>query len=167
LEAAKPAGLLARDLGTTASTGMRLRLLVDGRPVREVEVTRRAANHLEVAVKVRRESVGSIIGTIGSITVKGRNVAGLWPDRGGPRVQLWFTDEQMPVLRDALSSRVQVSGLIRRNMAGQAIGVTVRRLECLPSYGEGKPVTGIVGLAPSLTGDRSTLDFLDEIRGVS
>jgi hypothetical protein len=166
-EAAKPASALARGLGTTTGTGMRLRLLVDGNPVREVEVTRRAGLHLDAAVDVRRESVGSIVGTVGSITVKGRNIAGLWPDRGGPRVPLWFTDEQTSMMRDAFASRVQVSGLVRRNIAGQAVGVTVRRLERLPSHGAGKPLTGLVGLAPSLTGDRSTQAFLDEIRGTS
>jgi hypothetical protein len=114
-----------------------------------------------------RESVGSVIGTLGSVNVKGRNVAGLWPDRGGPRVQLWFTDEQMPVLRDALACRVQVSGLIRRDGNGRMTGVTVHRVERLPSRGEGRPLTGLVGLVPSLTGDRSTLDFLDDIRGQS
>jgi hypothetical protein len=112
-----------------------------------------------------RESVGSVTGTLGSITVKGRNVAGLWPDRGGPRVHLWFTDEQMPELRDALASRVQVSGLIRRDGTGRAVGVSVRRVERLPARGAGRPLTGLVGLVPSLTGDLSTLDFLDEIRG--
>jgi hypothetical protein len=43
--------------------------------------------------------------------------------------------------------------------------VTDRRLERPPSCGEERPLTGLVGLAPSLTGDLSTLDFLAEIRG--
>jgi hypothetical protein len=175
LEAAKPASELARDLGTAVGVGMRLRLLIDGRLVREAEVTGHAARHLDATIKrhrdattkIRRESVGSVLGTLGYISVKGRNVAGLWPDRGGPRVQLSFTDEQLPALRDALASRVQVSGLIRRDGNGRVTGVTVRRIERLPSFGEAKPLTGLVGLSPSLTGDLSTLAFLDEIRGTS
>jgi hypothetical protein len=111
--------------------------------------------------------VGSVLGILGSITVKGRNAAGLWPDRGGPRVRLWFTDEQMPALRDALARRVQVSGLLRRDGTGRVTEVAVRRIELLPSHGEGKPVTGLVGVAPNLTGDLSTLDYLAWIRGES
>ncbi len=47
-------------------------------------------------------------------------------------------------------------------------GVTARRTERPSPRGEERPpLTGLVGLAQSLTGDLSTLDYLDYIRGES
>lgn len=161
-EAAIPAAGLAKGLGATVDAGMRLTLISGGKAVQEVDVTRRAARNLHAALKVRRESIGSVTGTVGSITVHGRNRAGLWADRDDARVLVTFTDEQTPMIREALGDRVLVRGRLRRNSNGQLIGVTMRDLEPLSSA-EAAPLGSLTGLAPDLTGGQTTREYLQDI----
>jgi hypothetical protein len=76
-EVARPARTVAGHLGTTVDTGMSLMLVVDGEVMRTVDVTRRASTNLKRALKVRTTSIGSVIGTLRSVSVHQQNRAGL------------------------------------------------------------------------------------------
>ncbi|WP_326555146.1 hypothetical protein [Micromonospora sp. NBC_01813] len=70
VNAARTARRLAGRLGATPDTGMRLSLIVDGQVSKTVAVTRRASVNLDRALKVRRESIGSVSGSIDSMSVR-------------------------------------------------------------------------------------------------
>src|SRR5688572_12072022 len=69
--AAVKAAELADMLGLRPDVGMELELLLAGESVRQVTVTRRAAEHLRAGLRVRQRSIGSVTGQLETITEHG------------------------------------------------------------------------------------------------
>lgn len=167
-DAAKKATAVAKGLRGDLAEGLVLTLTSDGDDVSDIapaRVTQRASAHLKDALTVKRESIGSVAGIIGSINVHRRNVAGLWPERGGARLEVNFDDPDLDRVRDALGHRVLVAGRLKRNGVGQVVRLTMRTLERLPEHGE--PVQELYRLDPNLTDDLATIAYLRTIRGAS
>ncbi|GGM19977.1 hypothetical protein [Micromonospora yangpuensis] len=57
-------------------------------------MTRQVAENLAAALKVRRQSIGSVIGTLDSIYLHGQRRAGLWQERTNRRLDVTFTAAQ-------------------------------------------------------------------------
>jgi hypothetical protein len=158
---------LAQLLGMLPSDGLRVELLSDGEPVRDVVMTRRAGEHLRAGLKVRRQSIGSLIGRLDTASLHERREAGLWLERGGERVAIHFRDDQIDVIRRAWGRRVEVAGRVVRDVDGRALSLQMKSLEILPDTGQGRPLTDLVGLDANLTGGQDPHDYLREIRGAS
>ncbi|MFU8849417.1 hypothetical protein ACNAW0_00255 [Micromonospora sp. SL1-18] len=158
---------LAHMLGLLAVDGMVVELLDRGRVVRDVTITRHAAEHLVAALKVRRQSIGSVIGRLDAISVHQRREAGLWHERTGERITVTFAAAQTDEISSALGHRVEIAGRITRDIDDRLISIKVRSLERLPDHGEGPPVTDLFGIDPDLTGGMDPTDYLGEIRGAS
>ncbi len=156
---------LANLLGLMPDLGMQLELLANGRPVRQVTVTRRSAEHLSPGVNIRRKSIGSVVGRLDSATVHERREAGLWPTAGGGRVAVLFRETDVDVIRAALGCRVEVSGTLTRDANDRLISIRLRELEVLPN--EGPPLTGLTGMDPGFTSGLTPAEHLREIRGAS
>ena len=156
---------LAQALGLLTEDGVLLRLLRDGAQVREVTITHRASENLRSAlgVGVRRVSIGAVTGRLESLSGRNGLMAGVWPDRGGTRVDVRYTEEQIPQVRAAWYRRVSISGRLERDAAGRPVRIRMRSLEILPT--EAPPLVGLIGMDPTLTGDLDTAAFLDQIRG--
>ncbi len=73
-----------------ADRTMVLTLLIDGEARRTVEVTHQTALNATAALQARRISLGSVIGTLDSVSVHRRKRAGLWTARDGRRVEVTF-----------------------------------------------------------------------------
>lgn len=156
---------LARKLGLLSTNGMVLELLDGDRVVRDVIVTRQAADHLSVALEQRQHSIGSLIGRLDAISVHRGLEAGLWHERTGKRVKVAFSKAQTEEVTSALGKRVEVAGSIARTVDGEAVDIRMRSVEVLA---EGRPpVAGLVGLDPDFTGGMEPKDYLREIRGAS
>lgn len=166
-DAAKRAKTVADGLRGDLSEGLVLRLVSDSRsePMPSATVSRRASEHLKEALSIRQESIGSVSGIIGSVNVHRRNVAGLWPERGGARLEVTFENRDLDRIRDALGHRVLVAGRLKRNGVGQVVRMSMRTIERLPEQAEA--LHRMYGLDPTLTGDLSTLSYLRNIRGAS
>jgi hypothetical protein len=158
---------LAQMLGLLPSDGLQVELLTDGKPVRAVRVTRHAGEHLRSGLQVRRQSIGSVIGRLETASLHEKREAGLWLERGRDRVAVQFRDDQVDVIRGAWGKRVEVAGRVTRDVDGRPLSVKMTSLEILPDTGQGRPLTELVGLDPSLTGGRDPQDYLREIRGAS
>lgn len=165
VQATKQAGRLASKLGATIDTGMAWQLFVDGEMTREVHITHRTSVNARQALRVRHESIGSAIGRLGSIGVMKKKTAGLWLTPDHQRIPLSFTDDQFEVVRNALNQEVQVSGRLMRNAEGQLLRIAMNTM--MPGPIEHAHMSKLQGIAPNFTGELSTLEYLDGIRGAS
>lgn len=166
-EAATPAERVCRHLGTTIDSGMRLTVIEGGRETKHAEVTRRVQANLRAAKKVRRETIGSVTGFLGSLNVRGTGTAGVWLDRGGQRVTVKFDRDRLEELRPWIGRRVEVRGRLSRNAGDQILRVRMSHVEPLPSVEESPALTGLVGAAPGITGGLSIREHLERLRGAS
>lgn len=157
----------ARDLIDGAENHeVQLEALRDDQPVRSVRATIVARRHLDAGLtRGHRDSIGSVIGHLDSISVHDKNEARLWPERGGPPVLVRFSSDDLDCVKSYLGERVEASGRLRRDQAGQLVSVQLRTLERLPSIDDSPPLTELIGLDPDFTGGVSSAEYLREIRG--
>ncbi len=158
---------LARMLGLLNTDGMILELIDGNRVIRNVTVTRHAAEHLGVALQERRHSIGSLIGRLDTISVHQRLNAGLWHERTGERVTVTFDPPQTDEITAALGKRVELAGRITRTLDDRLVDIRMRSVEILPDLNDGPQLTGLVGLDPNFTGGMDPADYLREIRSAS
>ncbi|MGV9805561.1 hypothetical protein [Micromonospora chersina] len=158
---------LANVLGLLATDGMVVELLEQGQVVRNVTVTRRAAEHLAAALKVRRQSIGSLIGMLDTVSLHQKREAGLWLERTGERVPVTFDATQTGQVTASLGKRVEISGRITRDLDDRLQGIKMRSLTVLPDKAATTPASDLIGLDPDLTGGSTPEDYLREIRGAS
>ncbi|MGQ0779459.1 MAG: hypothetical protein ACT4NY_34420 [Pseudonocardiales bacterium] len=156
---------VTRNLGVDAVRAMVLTLLVDGRPRRTVEITHRASVNIRTARKTRYSSLGSVIGRLDSVSVHGRNRAGLWTDRGGLRVEVTFDDDQQIEIASMLGRRVEIWGPLTRAANDQALSVRVRSITPLRNPAEARPLSELRGIAPDLTDGAEVREYLEGLRG--
>ncbi|MEU4715518.1 hypothetical protein AB0F73_17920 [Micromonospora purpureochromogenes] len=167
LRAADAGVELAQLLGLLVTDGIVVEWLQDGLLTRSVTVTRKAAENLGSALKVRRQSIGSVIGRLDTVSLHQRREAGLWHERTGERVTVFFDKDHTTQIQAALGRRVEVAGRIARNMDDKLISIRMRSLELLPEDAAAAPATDLIGLDPDLTRGASPGDYLREIRGAS
>lgn len=165
--AVRAAELATRNLGTNADRGMVLTLLVDGEARRTAEITHRASTNARRAVRTRHSSLGSVTGTLDSVSVHRSKRAGLWTDRGGRRVEIRFDTEHLNEVATLLGQRVEVWGRLSRNADDQVISVQARRFIELPHRDEGRQLSDLRGIAPNLTGGEDVALYLERLRGTS
>nr|MDT0661656.1 hypothetical protein [Micromonospora sp. DSM 115978] len=146
---------------------MKVELLRDRKPVRAVTVTRRSAENLSATLKTRRESIGSVIGTLDTVTLHGKREAGLWLERTRRRIVVSFGRDQVETVRLALGERVEIAGRLTRDLADRLISIRMRDLEVLPRTSSEAPASGLIGLSPDMIGDRTPEQHLEDIRGAS
>jgi hypothetical protein len=164
--AAQTAAELARTLGLMKTAGMKVELLQDKQVKQSVTVTRRSAEHLNATLEVRRESIGSVIGTLDTVSLHGKREAGLWDERTSRRVTVRFAVTDIDQVRSALGRRVEISGRVVRDFQDRLISIRLRDLEVLPDAAAA-PVTGLIGMSPDMIGDSSPSEHLEELRGAS
>lgn len=164
VNAARKARQLASGLGTMPDTGMRLALIVDGERRGVVDVTHRTAVNLRRAMQVRRESIGSVTGAIDSMSVHKKPVAGLWSIRGGRRITVDLSTDLVARALEVLGRQVTVRGRIRRNAAGQILGVRASSIEVARDPADAPPLASFVGAIPDLTGGLDPAAYLEAIR---
>jgi len=165
--AVREAARATQNLGTDAAHAMVLTLLVDGEAKRSVEITHRASANAKAAVKARSSSLGSVIGTLDSVSVHKRNRAGLWTARGGRRVEVSFDDDHLDSLATLLGRRVEVWGRLSRNSDDQVLSVQACRFITLQQPDEGRRLADLRGIAPNLTGGDEVDVYLERLRGTS
>nr|AIA12907.1 Unknown Function [uncultured bacterium] len=122
---------------------------------------------MQRALQVRTKSLGSAIGTLRSVSLHGRNRAGLWLDRTGQRVNVKFENEHIPGVRELLGRRVMIKGELDRNSSGQLLAIKFKRADVLPTRDESPRLSSYTGICPDITDGRSIPEHLEIIRGAS
>lgn len=153
-------------LGTTADSGMRLTFLRDGREELVAEVTKRTATNLGRALRTKYRSIGSVVGTIRSVTLQSGRSAGLWLDgrNKNHRVKVVFAESDLELVRRAFGRRVVVRGELSRNAKGQILKVDMRSIEVLPTADQAPPLTDLVGGHPGITEGLGSVEYVRKFR---
>ena len=109
----------------------------------------------------RRRSYGSISGTLDTISTRrdSKKFQILDPVSRRP-VSCQFSDDQIDVVKDALTRRVVVSGTVVRNMSGQPLRIEDGELQVPDSS---TPLTNLIGVDPQFTGGLSLPEYFERI----
>ena len=108
----------------------------------------------------RRESFGSITGVLDTISTRTPAKFQILDPVSRRPVSCQFAPEQIDAMKDALSKRVTVRGIIVRNISGQPLRVKQGEVEVLP---ESLPLTNLIGVDADYTGGLSLPDYFDRI----
>lgn len=128
-------------------------------------VTPQLAANARDALKIATEAKGSVIGMLEVINVHGGRVFSVYDIVRRRPVRCHFPDEMMAEVKDALTRRVLVEGVLRRNRLGDLVRVLVERLEVLPELIEAPSVDELLGSDPGFTGGLSSEDYVRGLRG--
>lgn len=148
----------AKDL--VRSSGEHAKLEASGNVV---WLDRQLHERLQAVTPWVREFYGSVRGQLTGVNVTRGNRASMRPHTGGRVVHIGFPMQLAESMRDGLLQFVEVEGVVRQNDEGRTYYVaadTVRVVE-QPSMSW----RDLRGSMPGLTGDMSTAEYLESIRG--
>lgn len=156
----------ARDMLAAAADGIDLTILNGTDEVRHVRVTEAAHRHLDAILRTgSRDSIGSVVGRLESVSVHDRRRARLWPANHGPSVEVRFDEAHLSLISESIGARVEAYGRLRRNRFDEIEYLTLRGLDVLPDADDSPPPVGLAGLDPGITGGKPAADYLREMRG--
>lgn len=136
-----------------------------GRRDAHAEVSAQAAVNLDQLLPVKRHAIGSVEGTIETVSMHG----------GKPRFIVYHSRTKKAVtcviddnlLREAaamLGNRVSVGGVVYSNARGEPLRIEVHRMRRLRERHELPTTASLTGADPDFTGGLSTEEFLRSIR---
>lgn len=108
--------------------------------------------------------IGSVVGTLESITVHAKKEASLYNDFDKRRVVVSFAEADYPRVHAALRKRVEVYGILHEDNAGRPVRIRLQDLEVLPQDEDLPTLRSLVGSMPDLTGDLTPEQYLDRNR---
>lgn len=138
------------------------------KPVRWHHVTATNAAALTASIKTQVDYHGAALGLIHSLYKEAeRPHFDLRDANRGGLVKCFYPRELYPAVIAALNDReryVHVSGIVRANRIDKVIeSITVERIEPTEQLSEAD-FAEFIGSAPTITGDRSTEDYISEVR---
>lgn len=109
----------------------------------------------------RRRSYGSISGTLDTISTRrnSKKFQILDPVSRRP-VSCQFSDDQIDLVKDALTRRVVVSGTVVRNVSGQPLQIEDGEIKFSDAS---VPLTDLIGVDPQFTGGLSLPEYFEQI----
>lgn len=126
-----------------------------------VSVTERVAANIKALTSASHTEIGSVEGLLESLSLAVHPTVRLRDEASGRSIEARFKMHQFDALRDALNHRVLLSGELVYTARGRLSGLrsitSIRRLQDIGDVG----IDQVLGLAPDMTGDLSTEDFLD------
>ena len=151
---------IVHSLETSGSPG-----LIISSPDSEIEavLTRKAKPILQQLVAIRYNDIGAVEGRIEGVSLRPRQF-NIYDSVRQRVVKCTLPTELEQVVRDNLGKTVEVFGVISFNAHAEPLSVGVEHLrtletETLPSIEE------IIGIAPDITGELSTEEFIRVVRG--
>lgn len=141
-----------------------LRRHTKGLWVQGIEITSQFTANIDAILGTETVSVGSATGTLDTVNVHNRNEFALYP-RIGPRIKCTFRDELLDAVRAGIKCTVTVTGQL--TFAGKSAfphRVIVQKMTVHRPASELPTLMSLRGIAPNLTGDQETAQFLRELR---
>jgi len=131
----------------------------------EEELSAKASVNVDQLLPTSYTSVGSIEGRLEAISLHGKPKYVVYHDRTQRAISCRFQPQDLEEVKAALGLRVNVFGLVHWNPKGEQIKVEEGNLRILGPQELLPTIEEVGGSDPTLTGGRSTADFLREIRG--
>ena len=130
----------------------------------EVDVGPHTVDGIQSLIKVKYESLGSIVGNLDSISVHRGNEFRVWEELEGRPVTCRFPDILLERAKEALGSRVLVHGDIKSNFRGQRTLVMVHGFEPYPQNSELHTIEQMSGIIDDLTDGMPLGEYIEDIR---
>lgn len=135
-------------------------------PTSKVAISEKVIRSIECLLGPKYQSVGSVTGSLDSITVHRGHEFRVWDEHSGKPVTCHFPKEMLTQVKDVLKSRVLVYGLIQRNAEGTPISIKVEGIEKLKAESELPTIQEMSGLVDDITDGKTIDEYLEGIRGV-
>jgi hypothetical protein len=124
-------------------------------------VTERITANIKELTTGNYSEFGSVEGLLESLSLAGRPTVRIRDEVSGRSIEAGFRMSQFDILRDALNHRVLLSGELVYTARGRLNTLRtitfIRRLQETSAVG----VDEVLGIAPNMTGDLTTEDYLD------
>jgi len=108
----------------------------------------------------RSRALGSITGTLDTISTRGPNKFQLLDPVSRRPVSCQFSDDQLDAIKDALKRRVVVSGIVVRNSSGQPLRIEEADFVVLE---DSAALTKLVAIDPEFTGGLSISEYWERV----
>ena len=131
----------------------------------KVAISEKLVQSIEALLGPKYQSIGSITGSLDSITVHRGHEFRVWDEDSGRPVTCTFPKEMLPTVKDVLQSRVLVHGLIQRNAQGTPVSIRVEGIDPLKSMSELPTIAEMSGLIKDITDGKPIDEYLEDIRG--
>jgi hypothetical protein len=141
------AGIQVTDLGKTA------------------EISRVAFENIRQITQIRDSAIGSVEGTIETLSIHGRPRFLIYESRTRKAVSCQFSrDMWFEKIKDIMGKRVIVSGLLHYNMKGEPHRVELEQIRLMKDRTELPGIKELGGSDPEFTGGLSTEEYIKLIR---
>lgn len=131
-----------------------------------VKITPKSTVHVDELLRVRHRSIGSVEGTIETVSVHRGERFILYHARTRKAIQCITPKGRLPKLvsTELLGNRVIVFGILHSNALGEVLRIDVERVRQLLKRDAAPDYTTLGGSDPSLIGDLTTEDYIRDIR---
>jgi len=132
---------------------------------RTAEISRLALDNIREITKVRDSAIGSVEGTIETLSIHGRPKFVLYESRTRKAVTCQFTREDwFERIKEVMGKRVMVAGLVRYNMKGEPLRIELENIRLIRGRADLPTIEELSGSDPQFTGDLSTEEYIKRIR---
>ena len=151
---------IVRSLGTNGVPGLNL----TGAD-RDAELTGSASNKIQALVGVRNKSIGSVEGRLELVSIHTRaRRFNVYHAIANKAVRCNLPGDMEEQVIASLGKRVIVSGMVSYNLVGEPVKVEADRLRVLKEERELPSIADMLGMAPDITGDLSTEEYIRQLR---
>lgn len=120
---------------------------------------------VQVKSKVKYRSIGAVEGRLETLSLhQGRRQFRICHHLTGEPVECSLPPELEAAVKSGLGRRVIVSGVIAYGAEGRPLSVRAERLRVVPEDEALPSPDDVLGLAPDLTGDKSTEEYIGMLR---
>ena len=126
------------------------------------EVTTSTLNQVQELTSVKSTSLGALIGSLGSISVRRGRDFRVWDDETGRPVTCRFKPSQEEQAKKLLGQRVMVVGMINADRQNRPVSMSVDTVDPLPEENNLPTIEEMVGLVPNFTGGLSLREFFED-----
>src|SRR5579863_2773157 len=160
---ATAANMIARMAGPVGHTIASVSIASNGI---ELAITVETKREIELLLEPRERYESSLMGMLEAINLhQGANVFRVYPDIGPAKVACRFPPELLADAVRAVGRFVEIRGVFSRGGKERyPSAADVTAIEILPEEREESPLASLRGIAPDLTGGRSTEQFLSALR---
>jgi len=131
---------------------------------RQALVTPRLYANVEFLISAGSKSLGSIRGSLDSISVHSGHEFQIWTRKSKRPVTCIFEKAELPQVVSHLKQEVEVFGELQRNARGEAVLMKVVTFTPLEPVRRLPSIQEASGLIPDLYGGKSLSAYLDELR---
>lgn len=132
----------------------------------QAQLSARASANVEQLLPARSFSIGSVQGKLEAINLHGRAPKfTVYHHISGKGVACRFPLEKTEEVKDALGRRVVICGTVHYNAKAEPVRIDLEEIKPVPDEAGLPRASALTGSIPSLTGNLSTAEYLEAVRG--